>query len=330
MPKYGAGKTLFLIDGYDVVGMRPQTVRKKTGVETERVDGVGETWSEHAPTGMSFAELAQEGAFWDTTAGRIHSAFSAGTPNDPNAALRIACVAFGGNTFGQPFTGFQGALTPEYEVLSQRGSLQRANATHRISGRAEEGVILHAHGAETGSGGNSEGAQSVDHTTEPGAYTVPITTSVAAGDLINTSAPHKLTAGDTILVSGHSGSTPSLNTTLTVLAVTSDTQFSVTTDITVGGTGGTFVQAKSNQGASGYLEVESVTLGGYTDVTIKVRHSDDDSTYVDLLTFANVTTRNAQRVTVAGAVRRHLAHSWIFNGAGSAQSIAYFCGLARN
>lgn len=88
--------------------------------------------------------------------------------------------------------------------------------------------------------------------------------------------------------------------------------------------------ASSANGGAGYLQVSDLTLGGYTSVTVKIRHSSDDITYVDLVTFASVTAKpTAERKTVAGTVNRHLAHSWLFNGAGGGQSVTYAVGFAR-
>lgn len=80
--------------------------------------------------------------------------------------------------------------------------------------------------------------------------------------------------------------------------------------------------ASSAFGLIADLHVPTLVLGGYTSVTVKVRHSADDVTYADLITFTTVTLPGAsQRVTVAGTVNRHLAISWDFIGAGSGQSV---------
>jgi hypothetical protein len=82
--------------------------------------------------------------------------------------------------------------------------------------------------------------------------------------------------------------------------------------------------ASSANGGVGYLQVTECT--GVTNVVAKVRHSADDITYADLITFAAVTpwtppatppAAAAQRSTVAGTVNRHLAASWTFTGAGT-------------
>jgi hypothetical protein len=88
--------------------------------------------------------------------------------------------------------------------------------------------------------------------------------------------------------------------------------------------------ASSANGATADIQVPALALGGYTDVTVKVRHSSDDSTYADLITFTNVSAAGAsQRSTIGGTVNRHLAMSWLFNGAGSGQSITPFVAVNR-
>ena len=93
--------------------------------------------------------------------------------------------------------------------------------------------------------------------------------------------------------------------------------------------------ASSAVGASAYLQVPALTLGGYTSATVKVRHSADDVTYADLVTFDVVTatqSTHAQRKTVASGttINRHTAMSWAYTGSGSGQSITPVVGLVRN
>lgn len=89
--------------------------------------------------------------------------------------------------------------------------------------------------------------------------------------------------------------------------------------------------ASTAAGGAGYLQVSALILGGYTNVTVKIRHSADDVTYADLITFAVVAAAPAaERIEVAGTINRYLAHSWLFNGAGAGNSITYFVGFARN
>jgi hypothetical protein len=88
--------------------------------------------------------------------------------------------------------------------------------------------------------------------------------------------------------------------------------------------------ASSANGAAGYLGVSALTLGGYTSVTIKIRHSTDNITYADLIAFANVTAAPAsERKTAAGTVNRYTKTTVTFNGAGAAESVKFATGLAR-
>lgn len=88
--------------------------------------------------------------------------------------------------------------------------------------------------------------------------------------------------------------------------------------------------ASSANGGIGALQVTALTLGGGTSVTFKVRHSTDNVTFADLITFTNVTSAPAaQSSVVAGTVNRYLAASYAFNGSPSGQSVTYMIAFAR-
>lgn len=81
--------------------------------------------------------------------------------------------------------------------------------------------------------------------------------------------------------------------------------------------------ASSANGGAGYQQVPAFT--GFTGFVGKIRHSADDVTYADLITFTNVTLiNNAQRITAAGTVNRHLAYDGNVTGSGSIQVMAGF------
>jgi hypothetical protein len=245
----------------------------------------------------------------------------------------VTCLGFAENTIGRPFVGVEGAIAEEYEVLSQNQKLTRANVKYLASGAHENGVILHALTAETGDM-NTEGATSVDHTGEDAIRAIPVvSSSVNNPTLITTTGAHHLSTGDTVLIAGHAGSTPDINGEHTI-TVASATTFSLdSVNVTVGGTGGTAVQGGSHLGGAAYLQVTSLTLGGYTGVTVKVRDSADDASYADLATFATVTAApNAQRVALSAtaAVARHLAIGVDFEGAGAGASMTFMVGFCRN
>lgn len=82
-------------------------------------------------------------------------------------------------------------------------------------------------------------------------------------------------------------------------------------------------------GGCGYLQVPALTLGGYTNLTIKVRHSADNITFTDLCTFTAVTAVGAEAKEVAGTVNQYLATSRAWTGSGSGQSSTFMVAFAR-
>lgn len=89
--------------------------------------------------------------------------------------------------------------------------------------------------------------------------------------------------------------------------------------------------AQSTDGATVYLQVTDLDLGGYDDVTITVIDDADNSgTFGDLVAFTDVSAIGAERVTVAGTVERYVAVKWEFNGTGSNPSISFMVAIKRN
>lgn len=89
--------------------------------------------------------------------------------------------------------------------------------------------------------------------------------------------------------------------------------------------------AASANGGSGFLQVTGLTLGGFTNAVIKIVHSVDAVTWVDLVTFSAVTAApSAQRVAVAGTIDRYLAVTWAFTGTGSGESMSFLAGFGRD
>lgn len=244
MATFGSDDVAFwLIDGYSVLGMTTDGTVNKEAV-LEETHGLGDAWVEHSHVGLRRASLTQNGYFDDAA-------------NSVNAALvsqmgtaRVLCLGLEGNTLGEAFIGFAGAMQMTYERVASRGAIHKANATYQASGAVEEGLIHHIHQAESGATLNSA---SIDN------------------------------------------------------------------------------GASSANGASGYLEVSALTLGGYDDALLKIQHSTDDAVWADLITFAVVTAAPAaERATVAGTVNRYTRATLAYDGAGSGQSITYMTGLARN
>lgn len=327
MAKYSSATfSVFLVDGYSLLSAKVQTVSEKvTNVVQANTHGLGDRWEESSATGLRKATLTQAGAFFNDAVAGFHEAFSAVT-----TVSRLLVYAMAGNVIGQAFTGLQGVYEGAYSVIAKMAGLTMADAEYVVAGQIDRGVIVQDWVAKTANWNTKTDGASVDHTLSPTNQAIPITSnSIAAATVVTTPVPHKLTTGDVIVVSGVVTSTPTINGSQTV-TVLSPTTFSVPITVTVAGTGGSFVRASSNNGGVGYLLVSALT--GFTAVAVNIRHSADDTTYADLVTFAPVTApppdaSAAQRVTVAGVIGRYLSVSGTVTGAGS---ITPFAGFKRN
>jgi|SRR5665647_633695 len=84
-------------------------------------------------------------------------------------------------------------------------------------------------------------------------------------------------------------------------------------------------------GAMAYLELSALTLGGYTNLTVKVEQSANGTTgWGDLAVFtASTTAPTAQRVAFAGTVLRYMrvTHAWTGSGTGNSATFAVGVGL---
>jgi hypothetical protein len=320
MALYGGQDVGFLlVSGRSMLPSKPQGLMESVEAMQEDTSGLGDVWGEVTPTGMKRAELSQDGAFYDAGTNLAHE-----TLRDAQTTSRVVCLAIEGNTIGKRFIGYAGAYAHKYDVLAKVGGLTKANVEYTINGARDEGIILQSLAAQTADW-NTEGASNTDYTLDPAQRVIPITSnSIANPTVVTTPVPHGLTTGDIILVSGVASSSPTINGSRTVTVI-SATTFSVPLNVTVAGTGGSFVRANSTGGGIAFQQVTAYS--GFTGFVGKVRDSVDDVTYADLATFANVTSAPAaEAVTVAGTVDRYLAVDGNVTGTGS---ITVFIGFAR-
>jgi hypothetical protein len=324
--KFGSSAVFLLVDGYNLISNKLKSLRYKVESVTEPSHGVGDVPEEHTPTGVSRAEIEQGGAFFDTTTNRIHTAMSASVPTSPQAAERVICFGFAGQTIGEPFVGVKGSFSVAYEVLADNGQLTKANVRYVVNGPAEKGTIIQALAAKTIDWNTKTDGAQVDYTLDTQQQVIPITSnSLANPSVVTTPIPHGLATGDIILISGVATSNPTINGQRTVTVI-STTTFSVPVNVTTAGTGGSFVRANSSNGATGYQQVTD--FSGFSGFVGKLRDSADDVTYADLISFANVTAAPAfERATVAGVVDRYMSYDGNVTGAGS---ITVFAGLCRS
>lgn len=324
--KHGPVNVFFFVDGFILTAAKLQALRSKVTAKQIPSDGLGDIWEEHSPLGTKLVELAQEGAFFDTATGGSHAALKT-VPGTPQAVVRVVSYGRAGDTIGEEFEGALGVYNHEYELIATRDDLQRANTAYQVSGQHDVGQVLQNLAAKT-IDWNTE-ATPVDYSAYVGQRVVPITSSsVANPSIITTTVPHGLTVGGTtqkVLISGHSGATPSINSEH-IATYISATTFSIPVNVTVGGTGGTLVRTNTIEGGVGYLQVTSVTT--FTNFIGTIKDSDDDITYNNLIVFTdNVSAPFAERLTVAGLVDRYLDFDGNITGSGS---ITAWCGFARN
>jgi hypothetical protein len=118
------------------------------------------------------------------------------------------------------------------------------------------------------------------------------------------------------------------NTSTAVITVPSLTTFTITGPVTVGGQGGYLKRVKLASGVAD-LHVIDLALGGYTDLVVTVRHSNDDAAWVSAGSFAAVTVEGvAERITIAN-LRRYRAISWAYGGAGAGPTAVPFVVVER-
>ncbi len=328
--KFGSAAVVFLVDGYNGLAAKLQSLRAKVMALQQKTHGLGDGWKGTTPVGVSEVELAQEGGFFDTRSGQFHALLATATGAlTPQSTPRVVLAGFSGNVIGRPCLLIEGAFANSYEVLAQNEELQRANVMYEVTGKAEDGVLVHALSTETADS-DSE-ATPVDNSTLP-QRVVPITSNSQANPtVVTTPVPHGLTTGDTAVISGNAGSSPAINGEQAV-TVLSPTTFSVPVNTSAGsgGTGGSFVRGKTSNGGVGMIQMEALTLGGHSGALVAINDSADGITFAELLAFTSRTTVGAQRVEVSGAVEKSLATSIDFEGAGSSPSATYAVGFARN
>lgn len=148
--KFGPSSSLLLLDGYNILSNKATSMRHKIIALTSDTTGLGDTFEEHAPTGIRRLEVVQDGAFFDTTALYSHAAFSGSVPTSAQQAVRVMCMAFSGNTIGYDFYGVSGAYSNSYEVLNEGSDLTKVNVEYVCTGAGDaNGKILQVLEAKT-------------------------------------------------------------------------------------------------------------------------------------------------------------------------------------
>ncbi len=322
---HGPPDVLAYVDGYNLSTWQIQNLEVDDEAETDETSGLGSSdFRKHAPTGMRKAEVVISGALLDTAGVRSHAGLATKLTDTPNEAKRIMCVGFEGGNIGDNAIGWEGALQLNYKVLGSLDGLNRVNANWLISGRRDVGQIIQP--LQTKTANFDTESTSADYALDKQQRVVAITSnSQASPSVITCPAPHGLTSGDRVLISGVSNSDADINGE-NVVTVISTTTFSVPVNAGVaGGTGGSFVRSDSSNGAVGYMQM--IDGDGFTNFVGKVRDSVDDVTFADLITFTDsVLDPLAERITVAGQIDRYTAFDGVVTGSGT---VSVFSMLAR-
>lgn len=184
--------------------------------------------------------------------------------------------------------------------------------------------------------GNTEGSP-VNNGTLGSAATVS-TSSAANPSVITTAAAHGFLSGDTVLIAGHSGSTPSINSSH-VVTVTGTTTFTIPVNVTVGGTGGTATRTSSRGGGALWYQLYALDLDGGDSLDLTGRDSVDGATWADLVVAPVITTEyaasdpdtgTAARIAISGSIDRYTAVAYAFAGSpGGGETATLKAGISR-
>lgn len=215
------------------------------------------------------------------------------------------------------FTGFAGIGSGKFDRVPILNGLSKAKGSLTVRGEVDDGRVVQASATKTADW-NTE-ASAIDFGLPASAVNIA-SSSVASPTVVTTATPHGLSTGDQVSISGHDAD-PTINGIQTV-TVTGLTTFTVPVNVTTGGSAvGTVTRITRRLGAA-YLEVTGLALGGHSGLSVKVRHSHDNLSFADLGTFTTVTaSNNGQRLALTGPIRRYIAISGDFTGAGSPTAV---------
>jgi hypothetical protein len=334
--KFGPKKGWILVGGYNLTSDH-WTLDEGVENKTEEVHPFGPLdpppadpvpmWDKFLPVGLSKVTLAAGGGLYSDAA--MKSALQA-----KGTTLQVVTYGLEGGIDGtvpDDFNGeavlLNGDYVSQWKRTASRANLTKATGTHTITGTYRRGNVA-AYGTFT-----SDGTTEADYVDAKDArFLLPtyIDDSSAATEYVVTLTPHGLTTGDVVWIAGHVGSDPDINGEQTVTVVNTTTFTCDGVDITTGGTGGT-VKRLTGHGWFADLHVTALSLGGYTDVLIKLVHSDNHSSWSDVTNGA-FTARNAvgaEQLLKASTLKRYVAVSHDFEGSGSSPSVSYVVAFGR-
>lgn len=99
-----------------------------------------------------------------------------------------------------------------------------------------------------------------------------------------------------------------------------------------GNTDASSVDNGASSASGGYMDlhVTALTLGGYDNVVVTLRHSSDNVTFANKQAATAVTSAPAaEQVSVSGTINRYTSVAYAFTGSGSSPSVTFMAGLTR-
>lgn len=85
--------------------------------------------------------------------------------------------------------------------------------------------------------------------------------------------------------------------------------------------------AAASTAGTAYLHIGAISLGGYTSVTVTLRHSSDGITYGNHTSFTAASAVGAQTIALSGTINQYLSIAWTYGGAGSNPTWTGFVGV---
>jgi hypothetical protein len=339
MSKYASSSVSILVDGYDLSPALHESISRSTETITQQTNPFGTAGEGHSPTGMVKSTLNVGGGIYDQAVDPLHPGkIAAGGVGES----RIVCITNEGQAKGKHFTGYEGAYSQKSEAVDTNGALAKSNVTYIVSGSVDEGVILQELASKTGDW-TTETSDGIDAADEQSNRRIPIaTSSVAAASVITTDDDHGLVTGDVVAIFDHTSVTPDINDNPAAaeawklighsITRTGATTFTIPVNVSDGGVDGYCVCVSRAKGGVGY---SMVTQGsGFTNYVAKIRHSADNSSWADLITFADTTTNyhgheRKATATTTTRVERYLAYKGDVTGSVGATAFKVFGGFAR-
>ena len=142
-----------LLGGRDILSTLTEINEEREAVleDTTVLSDADET---HGKVGLKRGSLTQRG-FFDDAVDSVNDALV-------TLAESVMTIGLEGNTIGKQFVGWAGAIVAKYKRMASGAALHKAEGDYQVTGKVEDGVIVHAHTQETAASGDTEGS-SVDN-----------------------------------------------------------------------------------------------------------------------------------------------------------------------